>query len=129
MKKEKFQEEYMLGSASEELLWTNISTTAGLERWFADGVKADGKLYTFEWGGGEETRQAELTGIRTGISVRFRWIDEKNERTYFELKIGYNEMTGDRVLTVVDFASPQEKEEQIELWDSEVDSLKRACGV
>lgn len=129
MKKEKFQQEYMLNSASREIVWTNISTAAGLERWFADGVKVEGKIYTFEWGGGEERRLAEVTAIRSGVSIRFRWVDEKAERTYFEFKIGYDELTGDCMLTITDFAEPDEKSEQIDLWDSEVEELKRACGV
>lgn len=129
MKKEKFQQEYMLNSASREIVWTNISTAAGLERWFADGVKVEGKIYTFEWGGGEERRRAEVTAIRSGVSIRFRWEDEKAERTYFEFKIGYDELTGDCMLTITDFAEPDELSEQIDLWDSEVEELKRACGV
>lgn len=129
MKKEKFQLEYMLNSASREIVWTNISTAAGLERWFADGVKVEGKKYTFEWGGGEERRSAEVSAIRSGMSIRFRWLDEKSERTYFEFKIGFDELTSDCILTITDFAEPDEKDEQTELWNSEVDELRRACGV
>jgi len=43
--------------------------------------------------------------------------------------MNYNELTGDYVLEITDFAYPEEKEDQFELWNSQIDTLKRACGM
>ncbi len=48
--KRKTQIEYPLNPSSSIIIWNAISTTAGLQRWFADQVTKDGKTYTFRWG-------------------------------------------------------------------------------
>jgi hypothetical protein len=39
-----------------------------------------------------------------------------------------NELTNDIVLEVTDFAEPGEEDDIRELWDSQVDQLRRTCG-
>ena len=45
------------------------------------------------------------------------------------LKMVYNELTGDYMLEVTDWAEPDEKEDVKELWDSEIEKLKRVSGL
>ncbi len=45
--KRKTQIEYPLNPSSSVIIWNAISSTAGLERWFADRVTKEGKTYTF----------------------------------------------------------------------------------
>lgn len=47
--KNKIRIEYPLNSASGNVIWTAISTPAGLQRWFADDVTKNGKMFTFRW--------------------------------------------------------------------------------
>ena len=85
------------------------------------------KIVEFHWGKTEQ-RDAEITAIRAYSFIRFRWLDDENERDYFEIKMNYNELTGDFVLEITDFAEPDEVDDMKELWDSQVNKLRRTCG-
>lgn len=127
MKREKMHLEYPLSATSKNILWAVISTPAGLEDWFADKVVSNDKNVTFYWGKTEE-REAEITAIRAFSFIRFRWLDDENERDYFEIKMNYNELTSDFVLEITDFAELDEVAEMKGLWDSQVAKLRRTCG-
>lgn len=117
--------EYEMKSAPVMLLWNYISTTSGLEQWFADKVEHEGKKFVFYWNGaGQEATQI---AIRTGMNIRFRWA-ESGSKTYFEMKISVSELTDETVLVVTDYAQPDEVEETKELWNNQVESLRRILG-
>lgn len=125
--KKKIRIEYPLNPASGSILWGAISTPSGLQRWFADNVSKINKTYTFKWGK-TETRNAEILNQRTESFIRFHWIDD-DPKTYFELKIHYNELTKDHLLEVTDFAIPGEEDDTRNLWNSQIEILRRICGV
>ena len=127
MKKEKVHLEYPLNATSKNILWSVISTPTGLEDWFADKVVSDDKTVVFHWGKTEQ-REAGIIAIRAYSFIRFRWLDDENERDYFEIKMNYNELTGDYVLEVTDFADEGEVADLKELWDSQISKLRRTCG-
>ncbi len=128
MKKEKIHIEYLLNATSRNILWHAISTPIGMEDWFADRVKIQDKKFTFSWGK-TEIREAELIATRVNSFVRFHWLDDDDEKSYFEFKMNYNELTSDYVLEITDYVDTEEKKDQIELWNSQIDTLKRACGM
>lgn len=41
----------------------------------------------------------------------------------------FNELTNDYVLEITDYIEVDEKEDQIELWNSQIDTLKRVGGM
>lgn len=127
MKREKLHLEYLLNATSRNIIWSTISTPTGLEGWFADRVVSDDKIVTFHWGKTEK-REAEIIAIRAYSFIRFRWLDDENERDYFEFKMTNNELTGDYVLEITDFAPLDEMDDQKELWDSQIDTLRRSGG-
>ncbi len=126
--KRKIHIEYPLNPSSGTIIWNAISTPAGLERWFADKVARHDKKFVFKWGK-TETREAEIVNSRTEFFIRFHWTDDEESKTYFELKIQYNELTTDHVLEVTDFAEPGEEEDTRELWNSQVETLRRVFGL
>lgn len=129
MKKEKIHIEYPLKATSRNIIWGAISTPTGLENWFADNVKAhDNKIFSFRWGK-TETREAEVVNIRVNYFIRFHWLDDEESKTYFEFKMNYNELTGDYMLEITDFAEPDEVEDQKGLWNSQIETLRRTCGM
>ena len=128
MGKEKIRLEYMLKAGSGNIVWSIISTPSGLETWFADKVTFKDKVFTFYWGK-TETRQAEVTNFRVNSFIRLRWLDDEDPKAYFELKMVYNELTSDYMLEVIDWAEPDEVEDMKELWDSEIEKLKRVSGL
>lgn len=127
MKREKLHLEYLLNATSRNILWSAISTPTGLEDWFAEKVESNDKIVTFHWGKTEE-RSAEIIAIRAYSFIRFRWLDDPNERDYFEIKMTNNELTGDYVLEITDYAEVDELDDMKELWDSQVIKLRRTCG-
>lgn len=128
MGKEKIRMEYMLKAGSPNIVWSIISTPTGLETWFADKVSVKDKIYTFQWGKTEK-REAEVTNIRSNSFIRFHWLDDEEKRSYFELRLIYNELTEDMMLEVTDWAEPDEIEDMRGLWDSEIEKMKRVSGL
>ena len=118
MKREKIRLEYLLNATSKNILWSAISTPTGLEDWFADRVVSNDKIVEFHWGK-TERRDAEIIAIRAYSFIRFRWLDDENERDYFEIKMNFNELTNVFVLEITDFAEPDEVEDMKELWESQ----------
>ena len=67
------------------------------------------------------------SGLETWFADKITFNEEP--KAYFELKMVYNELTGDYMLEVTDWAEPDEKEDVKELWDSEIEKLKRVSGL
>ena len=125
-KKEKFQLEYPLkGSAA--MIWRFIGTEHGLSAWFSNDTKINGKTFSFYWGK-EEVRTATLIAQRNGVYVRLRW-DDESTYTFFEMRISFNEITREHTLVITDFAEPDDRQDQADLWDSQIESLKRQSGM
>lgn len=128
MTKRKFNLEYSLNAVSGPILWNAIGTPTGLQTWMADKVTVDEHMFTFEWSK-EEVRQAEMTHCRANSHIRFHWMDDENPKSFFELRMEYNELTGDYTLLITDFAEEDEIQEMTELWNFEVEQLIRQCGM
>ena len=126
MTKEKIQLEYILNTVSPNVLWTHLSTPSGLSEWFSDDVRLNGKHYIFQWDKTEQ--EAEQIGIRVNHFIRFRWLEDENTKYYFEFRIHVDDITQDTVLEITDFAEPDEKEDVSNLWNAQVDDLKRTLG-
>ncbi len=126
MSKEKIFLEYpMKGSAV--MIWRYIGTTAGLSPWFADKVECIDRTYNFYWGKTEK-KVAHLISQRNGVYVKFRW-DDESPNTFFEMRISYNELTRENTLEIIDFADKDEIEDQKELWNSQIENLRRQSGM
>ena len=87
--------------------------------------KADGKGS----GAGLERCGADvqIVAIRTDKFVRYHWTEE-NDKSYFELRISQSELTDGTMLTVTDFAEPDDVEEAKDLWNYQIETLQRILG-
>jgi uncharacterized protein YndB with AHSA1/START domain len=123
----KFELEYTL-NCSPKVLFSRLSTPEGLSEWFADNVNVDGDLFSFFWD--ESESKARLSALKDNKLVRFEWLNLENEdENYFEFSIHIDELTGDLALIIIDFAEPDEKDDAISLWNSQVADLKRLLGI
>jgi uncharacterized protein YndB with AHSA1/START domain len=123
----KFELEYTL-YCSPKVLFSRLSTPEGLGEWFAEKVDADRDLFSFFWNNSES--KARLSALKENKLVRFEWIGIKNEESnFFEFRIHVDELTGDLALIITDFAEDDEKEDSINLWDSQIQDLKRLLGI
>ena len=124
--KHKFELEYTLNT-STDILFTRLSTPAGLSEWFADDVNLNGNVFTFFWDKAEQ--QAEVLMKKENKYIRFRWLDDTDRKAYFEFKITRDDLTGDVSLLITDFAEEDEKNDSIDLWDTQIAELKHAIGI
>lgn len=124
--KEKFILEYPIKS-SPKVLFSRLSTPGGLAEWFADDVNLKGDVYSFIWDGAEQ--KADLLQKKENKFIRFQWIDDEDDESYFEFRINIDELTKDVALIITDFAEEDEKEDAIELWNSQISELKHIIGL
>ena len=118
--------EYPINGNSRNIVWNFIGTTGGLEAWMADKITERKGIYIFQWGK-DEVREAELLGSREGVYIRFHWLDE-GPKTYFELRINVSELTKAHVLEVTETSRNEELEDLTQMWESQIEELRRVAG-
>ncbi|TAH43020.1 MAG: SRPBCC domain-containing protein [Bacteroidetes bacterium] len=127
--KVKFSLEFEIKS-SPKILYNYLSNASGLEEWFADKVNIREGDFIFTWEGSEQ--RARIVSKKDNQIIRYKWIDDesddKDDDTYFQFEIVQDEITSDVALIVTDFSYPDEKEEDILLWNSQIHSLMHHIG-
>jgi uncharacterized protein YndB with AHSA1/START domain len=122
---EKINLEYTIKS-DPKVLFNRISTPWGLSEWFADDVELIDDLYVFSWN--DAKQEAKVVKSKKDQSIRFHWIDDEEDDTYFEFKISVDELTNDVALEITDFAESEDIEDVTGLWDTQIDKLKLLIG-
>jgi len=113
-------------NCSPKVLFNRLSTASGLTEWFADDVRVKGNLFTFIWG--DSSQSAEKKLHRENKMVRYEWVGDDADETYFEFVINQDDLTNDVSLTIVDFAEEDEIKETSNLWDTQISKLKHLLG-
>ena len=109
--------------ASPTILFKFLTTPSGLVQWFADHVDRNGDVYSFFWNGVEE--KATISSYHEDELLRIDWEDGED---YIQYKIDKSEVTGETILFVTDFAEEDEVDDQMELWESQLDDLVKSTG-
>lgn len=127
MERVEFQVEVPI-QASKGSIFSRLNNPSGLSEWFADDVNIKKDVFTFFWDGSEES--ARLVTQKREEFVKFRWIEheEDGDKTFFEMRIKIDPLTGDTALLVTDFAEEDEIEEATLLWEKQLGDLKRVLG-
>lgn len=112
--------------ASPSFLFQYISTPDSLGEWFADNVNSRGKKFIFMWDDTEEV--AERLSQKSDTFVKFKWEEDEDDDTYFEMRIEVDDLTKDVSLLVVDFADEDEVEESKMFWENQIAELKHVIG-
>ena len=126
MKREQFQIEYVFDKVSRNSLWNHLTTVTGLSAWFAEKVEIENNIYNFQWN--KTLEQAEVLEQKQSVSIRYRWVDDEAPY-YFQFSIQEFELTGATVLEITDFAEAEEKVDAINLWNTQIEALKRTLGI
>ncbi|MFV0365204.1 MAG: START-like domain-containing protein [Mangrovibacterium sp.] len=113
-------------NCSINVLFKRLSTASGLAEWFADDVKVDGEHFTFIWDG--YPQEAELICRNKNENVCFRWLEHDELEYSFEFKVNKLELTEDVSLIVIDTVEFGEEESQRELWETQIEHLRRVLG-
>ena len=124
--KTKYELEYTFNT-SPNFLYSRLSTPEGLSEWFADNVNLKRGKFNFIWEGAEQ--EASVVQKKANKFIRFHWEDDEDQEHYFEFRIHTDELTGDVALLITDFAEEEEKDDAIDLWDTQISELKHAIGL
>ena len=131
MGKQKIDIEYPLAIKSPALIWEQISSAHGLERWFADHVTEEDGVFTFTWGEPwteQDVREAHVLESVVNDHIRMKW-DEEDDDSYFEMRIAKSDLTHQLNLLITDFAEDDDVDGLKILWESMLDRLHRASGL
>ena len=131
MGKQKIDIEYPLAIKSPALIWEQISSAHGLERWFADHVNEEDGMFTFTWGEPwteQDEREAHVLESVVNDHIRLKW-DEEDDDTYFEMRIAKSDLTHQLNLLITDFADDDDVDGLKILCESMLDRLHRASGL
>jgi uncharacterized protein YndB with AHSA1/START domain len=123
-KKQKFTLEYPV-RCSPTILYEFLSTSNGLQEWFADKVDDKENIFSFTWNG--STDQAEVVEKEQDKFIRFHWL-HADEDEYFEFRIEKTEVSNQTILVITDFAEKAEVKDQSQLWDYQVKELFHRLG-
>jgi uncharacterized protein YndB with AHSA1/START domain len=123
--KQKYELEYVI-NASPKVLFSRLSTPGGLSEWFADDVNIEGSILTFMWD--RSSQKAELLCQKENRLVRYRWLDDPDQKSYFEFRITQDPLTNEVSLAITDFAEENEIEDAKVLWDKQISQLFSQLG-
>lgn len=93
--------------------------------WFCDTVDIEHDVFTFSWDGSEEV--AELIDDIEEERLKFIWEDAISGE-FLEFRMYKSEMTNETILEITDFADSNEVAEQKDMWSSQIEELRGACG-
>lgn len=110
---------------SPGILFEFLSTPAGLQEWFAEGVDERDGVFSFSWNGTEE--YADLVDKELDKFIRFHWTHSAKDE-FFEFRIDKSEVTNQTILVVTDFAEKKEIKDQSQLWEYQVKELFHRLG-
>ena len=124
-KKIKYTVEYPV-RCSPVILYEFLSTTSGLQEWFADKVEEEDDVFSFSWSGAA-AEEAEVLEKEENKMIRFHWVDSPKDE-YFEFSIDKSEVTNQTILVIHDFAEKKEIKDQSQLWETQVKELFHRLG-
>ena len=64
-----------------------------------------------------------------GEYIKIMWEDETDPEAVIELRMTRNDITGDFVLHVTDWAEPDDVDSLEDIWDQNFEQLHRTCGL
>jgi uncharacterized protein YndB with AHSA1/START domain len=123
-KKIKYTVEYPV-RCSPAILYEFLSSSSGLQEWFADKVEDSDGVFSFSWSGSSE--DAEVIEKEENKFIRFHWIDSPKDE-YFEFSIEKSEVTNQTILVIHDYAEKKDIKDQSQLWQTQVKELFHRLG-
>ena len=131
MGKQKIDIEYPLMTTSPNIVWEQISSAHGLERWLADHVTEEDGVFTFIWGEPwtqQDIRKAQLVEFVKNDHITLHWEEEEDD-SFLEMRIEKSDLTNNLNLLITDFADDDDADGLKILWESNLDRLHRASGL
>lgn len=119
---QKFTIEFPM-KVTPRLLFTLISTSEGLARWFAEKVTVQDDIFLFEWEGSQQS--ARLMESKEPEYIRFEWTDDFHEGFFLDLQISHEPVSGESALVVSDYAEESDMDFTQMWWRTQIAKLQR----
>ena len=126
MKRVKLDLEFIF-RASPAIIYTFITTSECLVRWYCDEVDITNETFTFYWSGSSEV--AYLIDDIEEERVRMKWEDADDPEEYLEFRMYKSDITNETILEITDYCDADEVQEISDLWATQMVELKKECGV
>lgn len=110
---------------SPTILYDFLTTSSGLQEWFADKVEDSDEGFNFFWA--DSSQHATVLEKEENRLVRYRWDDGPDDE-YFEFRIDKSEITNQTILVIDDFADKKEIKDASLLWETQVRDLFHRLG-
>ena len=111
---------------SPNILWDFLSSTTGLQEWFADKIDIWEDVWSFSWGDGEPDK-AKVVDQEENKFIRYRWL-HMDKAEYFEFRIAKTEISSQTILIITDFAEKSEIKDASQLWEYQTKELFHRLG-
>lgn len=111
--------------ASPGIAYKFLTNTECIVRWFCDDVDITGDSFVFSWDGEDE--EAILIDDIEEERLRFKWVDE-DEGEYLEFRMYKNDVTHETILEVSDFCDEGDEQATIDLWETQIESMRKSMG-
>ncbi len=125
MKRVKLDLEFIF-RASPAIIYTFITTSECLVRWYCDEVDITNETFTFYWSGSSEV--AYLIDDIEEERVRMKWEDADDPEEYLEFRMYKSDITNETILEITDYCDSDEVQEISDLWATQMVELKKECG-
>ena len=112
--------------ASPAIIYTFITTSECLVRWYCDEVDITNETFTFYWSGSSEV--AYLIDDIEEERVRMKWEDADDPEEYLEFRMYKSDITNETILEITDYCDADEVQEISDLWATQMVELKKECG-
>ena len=112
--------------ASVPMLYDYVSTPEGLTRWFCDEVIVKDGVYEFYWDNSIE--KARVIDKVIDSKIVFHWEEAEEEKEYLEFEVFKSPITNETILKVKEFCDSDEIDDVTELWESQVEELRKLLG-
>ncbi|MBN9349529.1 MAG: ATPase [Chitinophagaceae bacterium] len=123
-RKVKYSIEYPV-RCSPTILYEFLSTSSGLQEWFAEKVEDSDQGFNFFWSG--HSQHAKVLEKEENKFVRFQWDDSPDDE-FFEFSIDKSEITNQTILVIHDFAEKSDLKDARLLWETQVKDLFHRLG-
>jgi uncharacterized protein YndB with AHSA1/START domain len=110
---------------SPAILFEFLSSSSGLQEWFADKVEDEDGIFSFSWSGSAE--KAQVVEMEENKSIKFHWLHSPEDE-FFEFSIERSEVTNQTILVIHDFAEKKDIKDQSQLWETQVKDLFHRLG-
>jgi uncharacterized protein YndB with AHSA1/START domain len=103
----------------------NISPE-GLSRWFCDKVLVKDEIYDFFWEDSHE--KAKVLDFDDDHKIIFHWEDAEEQKEYLEFCVYKSPITNQTILNIKEYCDEDEVSDVSELWESQVEELRKLLG-